>query len=56
MINMIETDKLKEHHKNGYYFTDIEGEKYEEVKRSIQENKDKATLNMEVLGKFDKNA
>lgn len=38
MINMIETDKLKEHHKNGYYFTDIEGEKYEEVKRSIQEN------------------
>src|SRR5690625_2085439 len=38
MINMIKTDKLKEHHKNGYYFTDIEGEKYEEVKRSIQEN------------------
>jgi len=36
MINLIETDKLKEHHKNGYYFTDIEGEKYEEVKRSIE--------------------
>lgn len=36
MINLIETIKLKEHHKNGYYFTDIEGEKYEEVKRSIE--------------------
>ena len=36
MINTIETSKLKEHHKNGYYFTDIEGEKYEEVKRSIE--------------------
>lgn len=36
MINTIETNKLKEHHKNGYYFTDIEGEKYEEVKRSIE--------------------
>ena len=36
MINTIETNKLKEHHKNGYYFTDIEGEKYEEMKRSIE--------------------
>lgn len=36
MINLIETNKLKEHHKNGYYFTDIEGEKYEEVKRSVE--------------------
>ena len=35
---MIETDKLKEHHKNGYYFTDVEGEKYEEIRRSIEEN------------------
>src|SRR5690625_1402264 len=36
MNNLIKTDKLKEHHKNGYYFTDIEGEKYDEVKRSIE--------------------
>src|SRR5690625_3491907 len=35
-MNTIETSKLKEHHKNGFYFTDIEGEKYEEVKRSIE--------------------
>lgn len=36
IMKLIETNKLKEHHKNGYYFTDIEGEKYEEVKRSIE--------------------
>src|SRR5690625_2562360 len=35
-MNTIETSKLKEHHKNGFYFTDIEGEKYDEVKRSIE--------------------
>jgi ParB family chromosome partitioning protein len=31
----ISIDKLNPHPKNGYYFTDIDGEKYEEVKRSI---------------------
>lgn len=28
-------DKLNPHPKNGYYFSDVEGEKYEEIKRSI---------------------
>lgn len=32
----IQISKLKPHPKNEYYFTDIEGEKYEEVKQSIE--------------------
>lgn len=28
-------EKLNPHPKNGYYFSDVEGEKYEEIKRSI---------------------
>lgn len=35
LVGKISVDKLKEHPKNNYYFTDIEGEKYEEIKRSI---------------------
>ena len=35
MAGKISVDKLKEHPKNNYYFTDIGGEKYEEIKRSI---------------------
>lgn len=35
MAGTISIDKLNPHPKNGYYFTDIDGEKYEEVKRSI---------------------
>ena len=35
MAGKILIDKLNPHPKNGYYFTDIDGEKYEEVKRSI---------------------
>lgn len=31
-------DKLKEHPKNNHYFTDIEGAKYDEVKKSIEIN------------------
>lgn len=27
LLNTAKTNKLKEHHKNGYYFTDIEGGK-----------------------------
>lgn len=38
MLNRVKTSKLKEHHKNGHYFTDLEGEKYTEVRRSIEEN------------------
>lgn len=34
----IATNKLQPHPKNGYYFTDISGEKYDEVKRSIEVN------------------
>ncbi|WP_369355155.1 ParB/RepB/Spo0J family partition protein [Lysinibacillus capsici] len=34
----IAISKLQPHPKNGYYFTDISGEKYEEVKRSIKAN------------------
>lgn len=34
----IAVSKLQPHPKNGYYFTDISGEKYEEVKRSIEVN------------------
>lgn len=34
----IAINKLQPHPKNGYYFTDISGEKYEEVKRSIEAN------------------
>lgn len=36
MRDYIETFKLKEHHKNGYYFTYIWGEKFEEIRRSIE--------------------
>ncbi len=35
---VVSTNKLKEHHKNGYYFTDVEGEKYDEIRRSIEQN------------------
>ncbi|MFE4202081.1 ParB/RepB/Spo0J family partition protein [Aneurinibacillus aneurinilyticus] len=35
MAGVISIEKLNPHPKNGYYFTDIEGEKYEEIKRSI---------------------
>lgn len=34
-VGRIAIDKLKPHPKNGYYFSDVEGEKYEEIKRSI---------------------
>lgn len=34
----IATNKLQPHPKNGYYFTDISGEKYDEIKRSIEVN------------------
>lgn len=34
----IAINKLQPHPKNGYYFTDISGEKYDEVKRSIEAN------------------
>ena len=36
-MNQVKVDRLKEHHKNGHYFTDIEGEKYNEIRRSIEE-------------------
>lgn len=35
-MGIIQIDKLKPHPKNEYYFTDIEGEKYEEVRQSIE--------------------
>ena len=35
MSGKIAIDKLKPHPKNSYYFTDVDGEKYEEIKRSI---------------------
>lgn len=35
MAGIIAISKLKPHPKNGYYFSDVEGEKYEEIKRSI---------------------
>src|SRR5690625_1730228 len=38
MFGQIEINKLKEHPKNNHYFTELSGEKYEEVKRSIAEN------------------
>ncbi|WP_180968159.1 ParB/RepB/Spo0J family partition protein [Cytobacillus massiliigabonensis] len=38
MSGKIAIGKLKEHPKNSYYFTDISGEKFEEVKRSIDVN------------------
>src|SRR5699024_246977 len=38
MSGHIETSKLKEHPKNNHYFTDLDGAKYDEVKRSIEEN------------------
>lgn len=38
MLGKISIDKLKEHPKNNHYFTDLDGEKYEEVKRSIETN------------------
>lgn len=38
MLGFVDTVKLKEHHQNGYYFTDVEGQKYEEIRRSIEEN------------------
>lgn len=36
MAGVISIEKLNPHPKNGYYFTDIDGEKYEEIKRSIE--------------------
>jgi ParB-like chromosome segregation protein Spo0J len=36
MAGLISIDKLNPHPKNGYYFSDVEGEKYEEIKRSIE--------------------
>lgn len=38
MAGKISVNRLKEHPKNNYYFTDISGEKYEEIKRSIAYN------------------
>lgn len=38
MLNYVDEKKIKEHDKNSYYFTDVEGEKYEEIRRSIEEN------------------
>lgn len=38
MIGKIEITKLKEHPKNNYYFSELDGKKYEEIKRSIAEN------------------
>lgn len=38
MSGKININKLKPHPKNSYYFTDLTGEKYEEVKRSIEVN------------------
>lgn len=35
MASTISIDKLSPHPKNGYYFTDVEGEKYGEIKRSV---------------------
>ena len=35
MSGKIAIEKLKPHPKNSYYFTDVDGEKYEEIKRSI---------------------
>lgn len=35
MPGVVATDKLKPHPKNGFYFSDVTGEKYEEIKRSI---------------------
>ncbi|MNH66555.1 Nucleoid occlusion protein [compost metagenome] len=35
-MGIIQIEKLNPHPKNDYYFTDISGEKYEEVKRSIK--------------------
>lgn len=35
MPGMVSIDKLKPHPKNGFYFSDVSGEKYEEIKRSI---------------------
>jgi len=37
-MNLVDIDKLQEHHKNGHYFTDVEGEKYEEIRRSIEQH------------------
>lgn len=36
MAGIISVDKLNPHPKNDYYFTDLAGEKYEEIKRSIE--------------------
>lgn len=38
MIGKIEITKLKEHPRNNYYFSELDGKKYEEIKRSIAEN------------------
>ena len=38
MISSIEVKRLKEHPKNKDYFADVQGEKYEEIKRSIEIN------------------
>ena len=37
-LGTINIDKLNPHPKNSYYFTDIEGDKYEEIKQSILNN------------------
>lgn len=34
-MGIIQINKQNPHPKNGYYFTDIGGDKYEEIKRSI---------------------
>lgn len=38
MLGKIALDKLKAHPKNRHYFTDLDGDKYEEIKRSIEVN------------------
>ncbi|WP_304459567.1 ParB N-terminal domain-containing protein, partial [Alicyclobacillus sendaiensis] len=35
-MNLIHIDKLKPHPKNAEYYADLTGEKYEELKRSIE--------------------
>lgn len=37
-INYISIEKLKEHPKNNYYFTSLDGQKYQEIKHSIWVN------------------
>ncbi len=37
-MNLVDIHRLKPHPKNADYFTDVAGEKYEEIKRSIEAN------------------